>query len=779
MLTALILLLLLPSGAESIVYHGRQGQLAVAPPRLEVEALIDGVLDEEAWAHAAVLTGFSQYQPVDGLPASDSTEVLVWYAPKGIYFGIRAFESHGVVNATLADRDRIDNDDYVQVLLDTFNDRRRAYVFGVNPFGVQADGIRSEGGGGSAGGPGAGGTFENVDLNPDYRYESKGHLTDYGYEVEVFVPFKSLSFQTTDPQTWSINVIRKVQHSGYQDTWTPVRRANASFLAQSGTLQDLTGLRRGLVMDVNPFATGKALGAEGPRGWEYDVRPEVGVNARWGITPGLTLAATVNPDFSQVEADVGQVTVNERFAVFFPEKRPFFLEGIEQFNTPNRLIYTRRIVNPVGGAKLTGKIGRTNVGFLSAVDDRLMSSSEDEHPWFNLLRLRYDVGENSTIGGTYTDQIEGSRDYNRVASVDTRLVFAKLYFVQAQVAQSVTRIGGTTVSGPLWEVVADRTGRSWGFRYSVEGVHPEFVTRSGFVNRTGVVEPSFTNRLTAYGAPGNLLENFNTFIRLNGVWKYHDFFDLESPLETVVSARSTFTLRGGWRPSITPAWETAAFDPLFYQQYYVETSSGGVTDTIPFAVPDRVNDVFALGASIATPEFPGFSASVGVNLGGEVAYFEPQRADHWALNATLNFRPTDQLRVELRYAYDALDRERDGTRLSTAHIPRLKIEYQISRPIFVRFVGQYVSQERDDLRDPATDDPILIQNPETGEFAPAAGFAINDLRVDWLFSYRPNPGTVIFVGYGASLIEPGGFGFAGLERVQDGFFVKVSYLFRM
>ncbi|MFQ6047254.1 MAG: DUF5916 domain-containing protein, partial [Gemmatimonadales bacterium] len=388
--------LLQSDGADPSVYHGRRGDLAVAVPRIATVATIDGVLDEPAWSRAAVLTGFSQYIPVDGPPANDSTDVLVWYAPDGIYFGIRAYEAHGVVNATLADRDKIDADDYVQILLDTFNDRRRALVLGVNPFGVQADGIRSEGTMGAAGGPGAGGRMENVDLNPDFVFHSKGRLTPSGYEVEVFIPFESIRYQPAATQSWAINVIRKVQHSGYEDTWVPARRANASFLAQSGTLTGLTGLRRGLVLDLNPFTTGKVLGEPGSGGWTYDVSPEMGFNARWGVTTNLTLDATVNPDFSQVEADVGQVTINERFAIFFPEKRPFFLEGIEQFDTPNQLIYTRRIRNPLGGVKLTGKVAGTNVGVLSAVDDRSTSASGDDYPILNLLRLRRDLGDNST-----------------------------------------------------------------------------------------------------------------------------------------------------------------------------------------------------------------------------------------------------------------------------------------------------------------------------------------------------------------------------------------------
>ncbi|MGQ0561432.1 MAG: carbohydrate binding family 9 domain-containing protein [Gemmatimonadota bacterium] len=229
------------------IYNGRARELNVSVPRIDTETMLDGSLADSAWRAAAVLTGFSQYRPVDGRPAEDSTQVLVWYDSHAIYFGIRAFEEHGEVSATLADRDKIDGEEYVQILLDPFNDRRRAWIFGVNPLGVQADGIRTEGAPGAASGPGAGGRFENVDLNPDFVFSSKGRVTDFGYEVEIRVPFKSIRYQSVDPQNWALNVMRKVQHSGYENTWTPARRANASFLAQSGELRGLTQLRRGLV----------------------------------------------------------------------------------------------------------------------------------------------------------------------------------------------------------------------------------------------------------------------------------------------------------------------------------------------------------------------------------------------------------------------------------------------------------------------------------------------------------------------------------------------------
>ena len=776
--TPLLLAALAAQGPQGPVHHGLEGSVDVAIPQLEAAISVDGVLDETSWRQAALLTGFSQYMPVDGVPAVDSTEVFVWYGSEGIAFGIRAFEPHGIVNATLADRDRIDNDDYIQILLDAFNDRRRAIVFGVNPLGVQADGVRSEGSMGAAAGRSTSGRFENVDMNPDFVYESKGRLTDFGYEVEVYIPFKSLRFQATDPQDWALNVIRKVQHSGYENTWTPVRRANASFLTQSGTLQGLTGLSRGLVLDFNPFATVRADGAQGATEWEYDTKPEIGANGRWGITNNLTLDATVNPDFEQVEADVGAITINERFAVFFPERRPFFLEGIEQFDTPNTLIYTRRIVEPVGGAKLTGKVGSVNVGVLSSLEDKAHSASGDDYPLFNLFRVRGDLGENSTAGLVYTDRIDGS-DYNRVIGGDARIVFAKLYYVEAQFAGSFTRTDGASRFGPLWEIVADRTGRNWGFHYSVKGIDPEFEAQSGFVNRTCIENPTIIHRITTYGEPGAFLESFNTFIWLSGIWDYDDFFEWSAPLETTVRPDMRFTLRGGWSPSISPSWETVAFDPDFYNDYFVEVPvGGGGTDTVPFVVPDRINDAYGLSVGLNTPQFPGFSLSVNASAGKSVAYFEPSRANSLGFSTTLTLRPTDQLRVEARYAFSRLARERDGTQLSVAHIPRLKIEYQIARPLFVRFVGQYAAQEQDALRDPRTDDPILVTDRATGVPTVSQGRTVNDFRIDFLLSFRPTPGTVLFLGYGASLTEPQRFRFDDLERTQDGFFAKVSYLFR-
>src|SRR4051812_19075108 len=253
MLSPLLLAARFAAAVIALVFNGRDNQTRVPVPRVEAEATINGVLDEPVWQQAALLTGFSEFAPQDGIPAADSTQVLVWYSPSAVYFGIRAYESHGAAHATLADRDKISADDNVQILLGTFNDHRQAYVFGVNPLGVQMDGTIVEQGQVLTSGwtPTLSGRVA-PDLSQDFVFSSKGRITDYGYEVEIRIPLKSLKYQSADAQTWDLNVVRQVQHSGREDSWAPAKRSNSSFLGQSGSLDQLTGLSRGLVLDVNP-----------------------------------------------------------------------------------------------------------------------------------------------------------------------------------------------------------------------------------------------------------------------------------------------------------------------------------------------------------------------------------------------------------------------------------------------------------------------------------------------------------------------------------------------
>ncbi|HXF95215.1 MAG TPA: DUF5916 domain-containing protein [Gemmatimonadales bacterium] len=772
---ALALLLLQAAPDPQPTFHGRLRQLEVPIPRRADEARVDGVLDEPVWREAARLTGFSQYRPVDGRPAEDSTEVLVWYRPDAVFFGIRAFEAHGpAVRATLADRDQIDADDHVRILLDTYDDRRRALMFAVNPLGVQQDGVWSDGvDAGAAGGPGAGFRFDaTIDINPDYVFESRGRVTDWGYAVEVRIPFKSIRYQTSDPQDWGLQVLRTTQHSGYEDTWTPAVRANASFLVQSGRLRGLTGLRRGLVMDLTPEFTTRVDGLpRAGRDYRYTGEPDLGATLRWGITTGLSLSATVRPDFSQVEADVGQVTVNQRFALFFPEKRPFFLEGLEQYDTPNRLIYTRRITAPLGGVKLTGKVGATNIAYLSAVDDDVLSATGD-HPIYNLLRVRHDLGASSTLGLAYTDRVEGAA-YNRVLGADVRVVWKAIWFSTAQAVGSWSRDAAGARAGTLWQVVLfDRTGRAYGNHAEVLGVSPDFEAASGFVPRRDYVTANFFNRLSWYGPPGAFLEQVTTFFGPTVVWRYDDFLRLKSTLEGGFEDTWVLTVRGGWGASVNLANRHQRFDPPEYSGYAVDSSG------TRFAVPHGLYNLWSLDAGLSTPN-RALTASAGAGAGHTPIFAEAAEGRGWSANLGVTWRPTEAVRVDARWVHLRIHRARDGSRFSTANIPRVKLEYQLSRAIFFRYVGQYFAQDRAGLRDHRTGGPIYTFDSDAGVWTPAGPEIINDFRSDWLFSYRPTPGTVFFLGYGASLTEAEAFRFRGLERTGDGFFLKASYLFRM
>src|SRR5947209_8324984 len=761
----LALLLALQSGVpDPPAYDGSKRQLDVTPPRVEVDARVDGVLDEPVWQRAAHLIGFSQYRPVDGRPAEDSTEVLVWYAPDAVWFGVRAYEQHGhVVRATLADRDNIDADDNIQILLDTYADHRRALLFAVNPLGVQEDGVRSEGqdAGAAGGGASAIGRFDGViDLSPDFVYQSRGHVTDWGYEVEVRIPFKSLRFQSTDPQTWGLQVVRVVQHSGYENTWTPVLRANASFLIQSGRLTGLTGLKRGLVLDLTPEFTSKVDGTPAAAGYDYRGTPELGGNLRWGITQNLGLSATAHPDFSQVEADVGQVTVNERFALFYPEKRPFFLEGLEQFDTPNRLMYTRRIVQPVFGAKLAGKIGGTGIAYLGAVDNR--DSATGANPVYNLVRLRRDLGPTSTVGITYTDRIDGDA-YNRVLSADARVVWRSIWFSEVQLGGAWTRDGTGARAGKLWDVTfADRTGRAYGNHFELLGIERTFQDTSGFVNRVDLVAGRTFNRFTWYGRPGALLEQVSAIVGFAPIWRYADFGRLRGTVEDTLQNSWVATLRGGWALNLTLSLNHFSFDPA---AYVGETVNGA-----PFVVPNGLYHLPGIVLGGSTPN-RALAASATVIYGAAALFPEAAEGRQFSVVTTAAWRPTPSLRVEVRWVHEHFTRARDGSRFSTANIPRLKVEYQLSRAIFFRYVGQYFAQDQAALEDPRTGQPIL--GPRT------AAVVTNEFRNDVLFSYKPVPGTVCFFGYGASLTELDAFQFRSLSRGSDGFFLKLSYLFRM
>lgn len=756
-----VVLMLAPliAGAQDGREYPGRGAPAVTVPRVTQPITLDAILDEPAWAGAARLTGFSQYQPVDRRPAVEATEVRVFYTPQAIYFGIIAtVDDPGAVRATLSKRDNIGNDDRVTIYLDTFDDKRRAFFFGANALGVQVDGVRTEGAA-SAGNMFGG----SVDLNPDFRYETRGRLTATGYVVEMRIPFKSLRFPSGE-QRWGIQVVRNIPGRTAEDTWTDAERGASSLLAQSGTLIGIDGIERGVVTDLQPFITESVVGARDESGTFTRDRGtfDAGLNARLGFS-SFALEGTINPDFSQVESDAGLVTVNERFTLFLPERRPFFLEGIELFATPNQLVYSRQIANPIAGGKLTGKLGRAGVALLSALDD-----TPGDNALFNIARLRADYGGNSVAGLTVTDRRQGSQS-NTVVAADNRFVFQKLYYFETQLGQSVTSDTGGTRSAPIWKAELDRTGRVWGFNYQFAGIGDRFRSDAGFVPRVGYQTGRAFNRIALFGSPSSFIQNFTTFFGPSRLWRFGSLSH-DAELEGDDQLNASVTLRGGWNVS-------SGLDRRFF--VIDQSVAGGLQGTtiegnrFPWDPSTRLDGLWSSSFGITTPIFGHVNASINASQGDVPIFVEGIEGRQWRVTGSLLLRPTAGTRIEGTLTTSRIARAVDGSRYARSTIPRLKIEYQPTRALFFRVVSQYRIDQVEALRQRGSTLPLYD--------ASGTAVAASDQRVlstDWLVQYEPSPGTTAFIGYGDGWRSPGLVDDTALRRQRDGIFLKLAYLFR-
>jgi hypothetical protein len=767
-----------PGPGDPRVHAGRAGQTAVTPPRLDGAATIDGVLDEPQWRQAAVLTGFSEFTPVDGVAASDSTEVLLWYSSTALYIGIRAMDKSGAVHATLAARDQIFSDDNVQIYLSTFNDGRQATLFAVNPLGVQADGAVNENGSISCNGMSncAAQTRQPPDLSPDFVWESKGRVTADGYEVEIRIPFRSVRFQQAKTQTWGLNVLRVVQRTGEEQTWTPARRASSSFLAQSGRLVGLTGLDAGHVLDLIPTVTSRVdYGPPaGSKDWQTTGgAPQIGGDLRYGLTHNLTLNATAHPDFSQVESDVPQFAFDPRQAIFYPEKRPFFLEGTEQFDAPFGMIYTRRIIQPVFASKLTGKAMGTQVGVLAAVDDQIGSNFGD-NPVFVIARAARDLGPGSRVGLAWTEQHDGP-EANRVGGADGRIVFDKVNTISYAGALAHDDDGTTTNDGGAWSLGYRLDGGHFRMNYGFSAISPDFITRSGFISQAGVGNAQLSNSYT-WLWQHRAVQSLTFEVAPSAHWRYDDLVHGGPMQNRYLHFNLNARLQGGWNAGASYFQESFGYDPSIYTSYGLLHPDGSIT---PFTggndrLPNR-----DYVASVSTPTWRHFDLSVFTLVGlTDENYFEWARGRLITGSVQADYRPTDKLRFNLTYSHTQIFRPSDGSRVVTEIVPVFTAIYQLSRAVQLRIISQYALDDQDSLRDDSrTDLPIMIRHAD-GTYVRASAFTTGILQTNFLFTFLPNPGTVAYLGYGTVDQRPDLDGQPQLSPAQSSFFLKVSYLFR-
>jgi len=410
------------------------------------------------------------------------------------------------------------------------------------------------------------------------------------------------------------------------------------------------------------------------------------------------------------------------------------------------------------------------------VDDAAASLTRTDHPVYDILRMRRDLVGQSTVGIVYTDRIEGG-DYNRVAGADARLVFGPIYALAVQGAESFTRSSASVANAPLWQATLDRTGREFAFHYGITGIHPDFVAASGFIARAGIVTAVVDHRLTFFGRPGSSLESWTPDLFLLGRWQYDNFTSGRAAEDKELHVNLTGVLRGGWTITTGVFFESFGYDSSLYRDYALEDTTGRVT---PFVGTPHIRNL-DLMLNVTTPQFKRFSGTLLLlPAPQDENFFEWAPARILIIQATGDWRPTDQLRVSASYSHQEYWRKTDGSIVGLHRIPRLAVEYQVSRPVFLRLVGQYDSQWQDSLRDDSrTNDPILIKDPTTSVYTRATARTTNAVRFDWLLSYHPTPGTVMYAGYGNSLTEPDALAFRDLHRTSDGFFLKFSYLFRM
>ncbi|HPC88566.1 MAG TPA: DUF5916 domain-containing protein, partial [Candidatus Saccharicenans sp.] len=485
-------------------------------PEIEEKIKIDGRLDEEAWARALKVAVDIEIMPGENIEAPAKTECFLFYDRHNLYIGFIAHDPEpNKIRAFYNDRDNCWQDDLVGIILDTFNDENRAFAFFINPLGIQGDEIMSLGG-------------QQEDTSWDAIWNSAARLTGSGYEVEIAIPFSSLQFQPSEnEQTWGFLPIRIMPRSRrYQITMMPFNRNNPCTLCQAPKITGFKGISAGRNLELDPTLIGARTDAREtfPTGdmKKLDSKADFGISGRWYFNNNMNLSAAINPDFSQVEADVAQLDINKQFALYYPEKRPFFLEGRDFFETPIEAFYSRSIADPDWGVKVSGKAGKNVIGIVSAQDtmtnllfpgpEGSESTTLGQRSYANVFRFRRDVAKGSTVGLIMADR-EGDGYHNRVAGVDGLIRFTGSDTLTFQFLGSNTaypediadsfnqKKGNFSGSGGMIEFSHDK--RSYFLNAEYEFADPDARADLGFVPQVGYKRFEVGGGLNRWGKKGD------------------------------------------------------------------------------------------------------------------------------------------------------------------------------------------------------------------------------------------------------------------------------------
>jgi hypothetical protein len=725
--------------------HGEDPVAApIAIHRAAGPIAIDGDLSDEGWKGALRVDTWYEVNPGDNTPPKVKNVGYLAYDDKFFYAGFEFQDPEpSRIRAPLGDRDNVPGStDYGGVILDTRNDGKTGLLLLANPRGIQYDAVSDDSMG--------------EDSSPDFFWDASGRITKDGWVLEMRIPFSSLRYPKGNPRTWRIMLYRNYPRDyRYQFFNVRLPRGGSCFICRGTSLTGLEGLPSGghvvLAPYVNGRETGKAEGGPGTPLVNGPAEGDIGLDVKWTPNASTALDATLNPDFSQIESDVAQIGVNERFALFFPEKRPFFLEGIELLSTPIQAVYTRTVTSPRWGVKATGKFGATAYTALFAEDGGGGSailpgpngSSFADQEFRSLVavgRVRRDLGR-SFVSLLATDREIRGGGHNRVVGPDFQWRPGDKDTVTGQFLYSNSRTPARPELAAEWDgrQLDDHGAVAW-WSHSTKTIDwftqykdfgSGFRADDGFVPQVGYRETQGEAGYTF--RPSGFLRRLRTFL----------IADRSTERDgSLLNRQLAFGtgMDGKWS-SFLRFWY--AFDRV---------RAGGVTLPrqqllyIIQASPSRaVNQVGIDGFVGQEIDFEGARVGRGANVN---------------LRATL--RPTDHLELAFNESRRWLNVDAPGgsrPRLFTASVDRLRATYTFTSRAFLRVIGQYVATRRD---------PSLYASavaPKSGSFSGSA-----------LFAYKLNWQTVLFVGYGDNrdLDEAG----AHLAPVDRQFFVKLSYAFQ-
>jgi len=720
-------------------------------PFIDVEPQLEDFAGMQPAPHLvgkmAQLPEFIQRLPENGTRPSFRTDVFVAYNADTLYAVFVAFDDEpDKIRANLAPRGDVRNDDSVNIMIDTFNDQRRAYFFLSTPLGIQQEGQFTD--------------ANNFDDSFQAVWDSQARLTDEGYIVRIAIPFKSLRFPNNDEQTWRVIFNRTIPRLSEDTFWPEYSLAIDGRLNQTALLTGIRNISRGRNMQVVPFVFFRDFRLESEtldgRSVDDDNEESVGVDAKFVLRDALVLDVTANPDFSQIESDQPQVTANERFEVFFPELRPFFLENSDIFRTPINLLFTRRIADPSGGIKLTGKQGPWAIGALLADDDAPGRGVDAGDPLdgksaqIGALRIARDVADQSRIGFLVTDR-ELKDSYNRVAAVDGRIRVDENWTANIQVANATTRdLDGLKSNGVAYNATLNRGGEHLSSHSHVLYTSPNFITDLGFLGSEQRPDSFNVHQRNGYTfrPEGNSLQAWGPRILLRRIWDTDG-----QPLETTIE------------PEIEWNWAANTRIQISYDHSNIRLTPEEFDALIGREDFDSNRWTFRF----RTNRFERVQFNTTLRLGTRINFVPaddeaPALADFRRFDADALWRPISQLQLKFTLIHAELDNRQGSGKIFDNTIARVRANWQFTRELSLRLITDFEST-----------DPVASRTSLTDE---------ERVTADMLLRYRWNPWRALFIGYNSSTRDFREFDemtttFADLTDEGHQVFIKYSHLFQM